>query len=149
MKKIKEVAEAIKLYPRIQLGIKDGNKVTSTGPHLVKFLEEPQVILGKDREGNLRKEFKFFLEEDYQWYRWHVPILNAEGQPNYLVERLIDVEPGDFRILEMKKRGKNNYVDVRMPDGPDEKEIDDTFYQLESEQIGDIENVDPTDKPPF
>lgn len=149
MEKIRAVAEAIKLYPRIKLGIKDGNKVTSTGPHVVKFLEEPQVIMGKDQEGKPRKEFKFILEESDKWYRWHVPILNSEGQPNYLVERLIDIEVGDVRVLEMKKRGRNNYVDISVPGEPTEQEVEDKFVQLEKEQIGDMEDVDPTDKQAF
>lgn len=150
MQKMKEIAESIRLYPRLRLMIKeDGRAGESTGPHLVRFLEEPQVITGKDKRGNPRKELKFFLEEDEKWYRWQIPILNDQNQPHYLFERLMDIHPGEVRVLEMKKRGANNYVDVRLPDEIDEKQIDDTFTSLEKEQIGDIEETDPTDKPPF
>lgn len=150
MDKIRDVAQAIKLYPRIQLGKKIlGGGVLSTGPHTVTFVEEPAVIMGKDHEGNPRKEFKFVLKEHGQLYRWNVPILNKEGQPNYLVERLLDVEVGDVRVLEMKKRGRNNYVDVSGVGEPSEKEVDDKFAELEKEQIGDIEDTDPMAKPPF
>ena len=158
MQKVRDIAEAIKLYPRIQLGKKMlGGGVMSTGPHKVKFVEEPMVILGKDHEGNPRKEFKFILEESLTRYRWHVPILNKEGQPNYLVERLMEVEVGDVRILEMKKRGRNNYIDITIPGEPTDEEIDEKMDEVASdpalvadrEQIGDIEEIDPTAKAPF
>lgn len=86
----------------------------STGPHTVKFIEEPIVVVGKNFEGEERKELRFILEENGELKRWNVPILNKQGQPNYLLERLLDVKVGDERILEMMRKGGRNHIDVRM-----------------------------------
>jgi len=130
MQKLKELAAQLKIHPKIQLGIKQaGGGVNSTGPHKVKFIEEPAVVMGRDHEGKPRKELRFLLQEGEATYRWNVPILNKESQPNYLVERLIDVEIGDERVLEMRRQGQRNYIDVRKTDEepsdepPDEEEV--------------------------
>lgn len=85
----------------------------STGPHKVKFLEEPKLILAKNFEGEPIKTWKFVVEENGKKYRWMVPLLNREGQPNYLLERTADIEVGDTRILEMLSRGAAKYIDIR------------------------------------
>ncbi len=72
--------------------------------------------MGKDDEGKPRKEMRFVVDENGSTYRWNVPIYNKEGQPNYMLERLINVEVGDERILEMMRHGARNYIDVRMVD---------------------------------
>lgn len=117
----------LKIVPRLNLGSKlaEGG-VKSTGPHTVKFLEEPVVVVGKDFiTSKERKELRFIVEENGVNYRWNVPILNKEGQPNYLVERLIDVEVGDERILEMVRKGTRNYIDIRKVDeAPEEPPVD-------------------------
>lgn len=127
MKKVQEVAAHLGVVPKLQLGRKlVGGGVESTGPHHVKFVEEPVVVMGKDEKGQPRKEFKFIVEEDGKKYRWHVPILSKEGQPSYMVERTMHIEVGDERIVELMKARGRNYIDVRMPDeeseAPDEEE---------------------------
>lgn len=117
MKKVQEVAAALGVVPKLQLGRKlVGGGVESTGPHHVKFLEEPVVVMGKDEKGQPRKELKFIVEEKGTKYRWNVPILSKEGQPSYMVERTMNIEVGDQRILELVKERGRNYIDVRMPD---------------------------------
>lgn len=94
--------------------------------------------MGTDHEGKSRKELKYIIEENSAKYRWHVPILNKTGQPNYLVERLLDVEVGDERILEMKRQGARNYIEVRRVDEPSKPVSDD----VEEEEV-----LDPDDLP--
>ena len=122
MKKLKEIALAINLHPKLQLGEKlPKGGVKPTGPHTVKFLEEPMVVI-INKEGKSVKAMRFIVEENGQKFRWVVPVLNKEGQPNYLIERLMNVEVGDTRILEMKKQGARNYIDVSIPG---EERVDD------------------------
>ena len=138
MKNLRALAEPLKIYPKLRLGMqkivagefdKNNNPKTiivPTGPHRVKFLEEPVTTMGKDDKGLPRKELKFIVEEDGVKYRWQIPLLNKEGQPSYLIERLMNVEVGDERILEMMKAGIKNYVDVRAADEapePPEEEL--------------------------
>lgn len=113
MDKITEIAKAIGVLPKLRLSEETaagGRK--SNGPHTVKFLEEPVVVIGKDQQGKPRKELKFRVQEADQQYYWRVPILNKEGQPNYLFERLLDLKVGEERTLEMKKVGIRSYIDV-------------------------------------
>lgn len=128
MKNLKALQEPLKIYPKLRLGIKlEKGGVSPTGPHKVKFLEEPVTVSGKDDKGQPRKELKFIVEEDGIKYRWQIPLLNEAGQAHYLIERLMNVEVGDERILEMMKRGIKNYTDVRMVDEapePPEEELE-------------------------
>jgi hypothetical protein len=137
MKKVKEIADYYKIAPKLRLGTKlVGGGVKTTGPHKVKFTEEPTVVMGKDDKGQPRKEMKFLVEEKGVIYRWNVPILNKEGQPNYLIERLMNIEVGDERILEMHRERGRNYIDVRLttdeaPEEPEEE--DEKIINLEDE----------------
>ena len=131
MENVRKVAEKLGVLPRLKLGIKivkaDGKPggIKSTGPHIVNFLSEPKLVMGKDFEGKERQELQFEVEEHGFKLRWNVPIKDKNGNPSYLVERLMNVEVGDTRVLEMMKRGAINYVDIRMEDeAPDEPPAD-------------------------
>lgn len=89
--------------------------------------------MGKDEKGQPRKELRFIVEEKGVKYRWMVPILGKDGQPSYLIERLMDIDPGDKRILEMKKQGIKNYIDVRMPGEESEAPEEEAVIQLDEE----------------
>ena len=130
MKNLQILAEKLNVLPKLRLGIKlEKGGVQSTGPHKVKFVEEPTTTMGKDESGKPRQELKFIVEENGIKYRWQTPILGKDGQPSYLIERLLNVEVGDERVLEMRKRGIKNYIDVRMSvdedsELPEEEEIE-------------------------
>lgn len=116
------------ILPKLRLGTKlEKGGVQSTGPHLVKFLEEPTTTMGKDEQGKPRKELKFIVEEKGIKMRWQIPVLGKDGQPSYLIERLMNIEIGDERILEMSKHGIKNFIDVRpagaAPEIPDVDEL--------------------------
>ena len=115
MENTKRVAEKLKVVPKLKLGVKlEKGGVQSTGPHLVTFLED-MIVNGRDDLGKPRQEIRFTVEESGIKYRWNIPILGKDGNPHYLVEKLMNIEPGQMRILEMKKFGAKNFVDVREP----------------------------------
>lgn len=112
------------VVPKLQLGKREvvpgtdkrGNPkvlLQATGPHTVMFKAEPVLVMAKNFSGEPIKTFKFLVEENGKEYRWMVPLLNREGQPNYLLERTADIEVGDSRVLEMLSRGAAKYIDVR------------------------------------
>lgn len=138
MEKVKEVAKAMNVVPKLRLGIKlAGGGVESTGPHKVKFVAEPTIVQGKDEQGNLRKELKFLVSESGNEHRWNVPLLNKEGQPNYLIERLMNVSVGQEMVLEMVRVRGRNYIDVRAVDGaPTEPEDDIEIPVADEEELG-------------
>lgn len=117
MEKVKELAEKMKYLPKLRLGTKlPKGGVQSTGPHKVKFLEEPVFVKGTDDRGKERDEMKFVVEENGQKFRWNVPILNKEGKPSHLMDGLMEVKVGDERILEILKFGSKNYTSMRKVD---------------------------------
>jgi hypothetical protein len=123
MERVKEAAKVLKLYPKLRLGEKlEGGGVKSTGPHTVKITAEPTTtMMLKDTKSV--KAFKFIVEEKGTLYKWLVPLTNEEGEGHYLVEHLLDVEVGEEIVLEMKKRGARNYIDIsRTGDVEEEKE---------------------------
>lgn len=125
------------MYPKLKLGEKlPGGGVKPTGPHKVKITGEPTTVpIIKD--GKSIKAFKFVVEENGQLYKWIVPLTNKEGEGHYLIERLQDVEVGDEIILEMKKTGARNYIDISRPGAVHED--DEVEYPDEEETGGSKE----------
>lgn len=114
MKHVQEAMKVLKMYPKLQLGDKTAHGVKSTGPHTVKITAEPTTVAVMKGSKSV-KHFKFLVEEKGQLYKWLVPLTNDMGEGHYLLERLANVEIGDELILEMKKRGARNYIEVLRP----------------------------------
>lgn len=138
MKIIQDIAKELKIVPKLRLGTKlIGGGVESTGPHHVKFLEEPVVVIGKDEKGKPRRELAFILDEAGIKYRWNVPIMSKENTPSYMIERLMDIKVGDSRILEMAKYNQRNYIDIRKdneaseaPDDAEERSLEAVYSDV-------------------
>lgn len=118
MEAVKKVMDSLGVLPKLHLGLKTPRGATSTGPHTVKFLAEPEGVAGKDFMGKPAKFLRFEVEENGIRMHWRVNVLNKEGQANYLLERLLAIKPGDTRILEMSKAGIKNFIDVREVGAP-------------------------------
>lgn len=109
MDKVKKIAKELKVLPRFRLMGAEG-----AGPHILTFLEEPMVVHGRDDKGGYRKEFRFKVEEDRKQFYWHVPIIGENGQPHYLIPKLMEIAVGEERIVELKRRGPQvYYVEIR------------------------------------
>ena len=126
MKVLDQLGEKLKIVPKLKLGTKlEGGGVKSNGPIRVKFLEEPTLVQGQSFEGKPQEEVKFILEVDGIKCKWNVPVFNKDHEANYLIERLMGIEVGDERILEMVKKGMKNYIDVREVDeAPSDPSLD-------------------------
>lgn len=136
MKNVKEAARVLKLYPKLRLGEKiQGGGVKPTGPHTVKITAEPTTVM-MNKNNKQVKAFKFVVEENGTLFKWLVPLTNEEGEGHYLIERLQDVEVGEIVVLEMKKRGARNYVEILREGDLDEQELP---PEAAEEEIPDIE----------
>ncbi len=113
METVKQVMDSLGVLPKLHLGLKTPKGAVSTGPHTVTFLSEPEPITSKDFAGKPGKYLRFEVEENGLRMHWRVAVLNREGQANYLLERLVTIKPGDVRVLEMRKAGMKNYIDIR------------------------------------
>lgn len=142
MKIVKQAVEKLGIVPRLSLAVQktdDKGKVLgveSTGPHRVKFLSEPKNAMGKDpMTSQERQEFHFEVEENGVKKQWIVPMRNKQGEGNYILAKLMEIEVGDEAILEVKRRGPKNYTSVTRI-GHDTEEIEDGLPDEETiEQV--------------
>jgi hypothetical protein len=138
MDRLREAAVVLKIYPKLKLGEKlPGGGVKPTGSHKVKITAEPTTVM-VNKGGIPTKHFKFIVEENGQNYKWLVPITNKEGtEAHYLVERLMDVQVGDELILEMKKQGARNFIEVRRANEPER--VEEEEVEVDDETAAEVE----------
>ncbi len=123
MEKVKEVMAALGVRPKLRLGRrldkeKDGKGgIESYGPKQIKCLAEPEGVTANNFEGKPTKFLRFLVEHNANEFFWFVPVLNKEGQPNYLLERVAAMEIGKEYILEMKRQGGRNHIEILNADG--------------------------------
>lgn len=153
MKIVKQVVEKLGIVPRLSLAVQktdDKGKVLgveSTGPHRVKFLSEPKNAMGKDpMTSQERQEFHFEVEENGVKKQWIVPMRNKQGEGNYILAKLMEIEVGDEAILEVKRRGPKNYTSVTRI-GHDSDEIEDGLPDEETIESALAAEADKTSGP--
>ena len=66
----------------------------------------------------------YLVEENGEKKEYRTKVKNKEGKLNYLVQRLAEIEEGDEVILEMKKMGIKNYIEVTPTKGATKVEHD-------------------------
>jgi hypothetical protein len=112
MKISREIMFKAGLLPKLRLGIKSGRGVTPTGPHRVKILED-KLIKKLNPEGQEEVFVRYIFEEGGEKVQYDAHMKAKVGNdPHYLVQALSEVEPGEELILEMKKVGVKNYIEV-------------------------------------
>lgn len=155
MEMVKKAVEKLGIVPRLSLAVQKTDEkgkilgVESTGPHRVKFLSEPKSVMGKDIGGRDQQQFHFSVEENGIAKVWSIPLKNKEGEGNYVLAKLMEIEVGDEAILEVKKRGMKNYTSVTRI-GHDEEDSDIPGVsedEIESTLAKEAEKSN--DEPPF
>lgn len=113
MKVSRELLTVAKIVPKLRLGLKKaGGGVNPTGPHKVKMLED-KIIRGIDPTTNKEIEYvEYILEENGSKKVYKTKLKDKDGKLSYLVQRLAEVNEGEEVILEMKKQGIKNYIEV-------------------------------------
>ena len=115
----KELVRQAGIFPKLRLGIKrEKGGVDSTGSHTVKLISD-KIVKGIDREtGKVIDYVKYVFEENGEQKEYRTRLKHKEtGELQYLVQNLANVNEGDTIVLEMKKMGAKNYVEVRNVDG--------------------------------
>lgn len=102
---------------KLRLGEKlsDGG-VRSTGAHKVKFLQDKESTRKNIRTGKDEPSVKYLFEENGIPKYYETSMLNKKGEVNYFVERMAEVKEGEFIILEMKKTGIQDYIQITTVD---------------------------------
>jgi hypothetical protein len=142
MKTSKEILEKAGIIPKLRLGAKVGKKVIPTGPWRVRLLKDKEVI-GRDAQTGkeipmLRYLMDVLMKDGKTWEKriYETKKYNKDtGDVSYLVIRLAEVPEGGEVILEMKKMGIKNFVDVREVGDPSTVEMEDHEVVTDEEVI--------------
>lgn len=147
MKASKALLKEAGIQPKLRLGNKkEGGGVVSTGPHRVKMMAD-KVVPGKDPKTGKDIEYvRYLLEENGETKTYQTKKLHEKtGELSYLVQRLAEVEEGEEVILEMKKQGIKNYVEVSPISGGQKVEVDEDDDH--DDDTGDIMDIFPDGQP--
>lgn len=131
MKVSKQLLSVAGLTPKLRLGNKTSKGVVSSGPHRVRVLED-KIIKGLDVSGKEIEYVEYILEENGEKKNYKTKLKDRNGKLSYLVQRLAEINEGEEVILEMKKSGMKNFIEVtpvgqssvvEHDEGEDEEEI--------------------------
>lgn len=101
------------ILPQLKLGIKlDKGGVKPTGPHRVKVLADKVIRKADINSGQQIEWVRYLLEENGEKKTYDTKQNDKDGNLSYLVQRFAEVKEGDEVILEMKKRGVKNYIQI-------------------------------------
>ena len=124
MKTSKALLKEAGLKPKLRLGTKTKHGVVSNGPHKVK-MKADKIIKGPHPKTGKEIEFvRYLLEENGEEKTYQTKKLDDKGELSYLVQRLAEIDEGQEVILEMKKQGIKNYIEVSPVSGSERIEID-------------------------
>lgn len=116
MKVSKELVTKAGIMPRLQLGIKTSRGIRSTGPHKVKVIEDKIIKKPPREEGDDGHYVRYIVEENGVTKQYDTRLKQRGGNdPSYFVQAMAEIEPGEEIVLEMKKAGIKNYVNIERP----------------------------------
>lgn len=136
MKNSKILMKEANLQPKLRLGKKlTGGGTASTGPHRVKMIADKIVQGPHPKTGKMIDYVRYLVEENGETKTYQTKKLDDKGELSYLVQRLAEIEEGQEVILEMKKQGIKNYIEVSPVNGSESIEIEDDDEHLEDIEI--------------
>lgn len=126
MKTSKELLKEAGIQPKLRLGSKTPKGGTkANGPHRVKMIAD-KIVKGTDPKNGREIEYvRYLIEENGEKKTYQTKKLNDKGELSYLVQRLAEINEGEEVILEMKKQGIKNYIDVSPVVGGETIEMED------------------------
>jgi hypothetical protein len=130
------------IQPKLRLGIKkQGGGTKSTGAHRVKMIAD-KIVKGVDPKTNKEIDYvRYLLEENGETKTYQTKKLNDKGELSYLVQRLAEIKEGEEVILEMKKQGIKNYIEVSPVVGSESVEIEDDEHEELINELDEENNV--------
>lgn len=113
MKTSKALLAQAGILPRLRLGNKqDKGGVKATGPHRVKILEDKIIRKPDPTTGKEIEWIRYTIEENGEKKVYDTKLKDKTGQLSYLVQRFAEINEGDEVVLEMKKQGIKNYIQI-------------------------------------
>lgn len=131
MKTSQELLKQAGIQPKLRLGNKTPHGVVSNGPHRVKMLADKVVKGTHPKTGKEIDYVRYLVEENGETKTYQTKQLNDKGELSYLVQRLAEIKEGAEVILEMKKQGVKNYIEVTPVGGVEQVEVEDDEHEEE------------------
>lgn len=126
MKTSKELLKSAGILPKLRLGFKQpGGGVKSNGPHRVKILQDKTLTKPDPSTGKDIEFVRYLVEENGEKKVYDTKKLNKAGELSYFVQRFAEINEGDEVILEMKKQGIKNYVQITPVDHSSQSVVED------------------------
>lgn len=153
MKSSKQIILDAGIVPKLKLGIKTGSGVQSTGPHRVRFITDKPATGTDPETGKPIEVVAYLVEENGEKKSYRVPKLDKRtGEIHYLILRLAEIPEGSEVIMEMKRRGIKNYVEVipvadAVKAEMSDDDIDDDSIPVIQIAEGDIPVINDDDSP--
>jgi hypothetical protein len=123
------------IIPKLRLGTKGDKGVVGNGPKRVKLVAVKFIDGVDPRTGKPMEYVRYLFEENGEKKVYQTKKLSDAGEVSYLVQRLAEINDGEEVILEMKKRGIKNYVNVTPVSSSNEVEVDEDGEEFEGEII--------------
>ena len=129
------------ILPKLRLGLKlPKGGVKPTGPHKVKILED-KILKKPDQTGKEIEYVRYIVEENGEQKVYDTKLRDKNNGLSYLVQRFAEINEGEEIILEMKKQGAKNYIEVTPAGYSSSVEVEE-----EEEEIEPSINID---EPPY
>lgn len=113
MKTSRELLQKAGILPKLRLGTKlPKGGVKPTGAHRVKILEDKIIRKPEPSTGKEIEWVRYTVEENGEKRIYDTKLKDKDGQLSYLVQRFAEINEGQEVILEMKKQGIKNYIEV-------------------------------------
>ncbi len=125
----RELIQQLGIIPKLRLGMRVTNEngkkvVVGNGPHRVKLIAVKLLEDIDPRDGKKKEYVRYLFEEGGQKKKYQTKRLNDKGELSYLVQRLAEIDDNEEIILEMKKAGIKNYVEVMPVGHTDQVEVE-------------------------
>jgi len=126
------------ILPKLRLGHKlPSGGVKSNGSHRVKIIQD-KTLEKPDQTGKNIEYVRYLVEENGEKKVYDTKKLNKIGELSYFVQRMAEINEGDEVMLEMKKQGVKNYIEIT-PVGHSINAITEEDEEQEEQEIGEIE----------
>src|SRR3990167_4399146 len=142
MKISKQLLKDAGILPKLRLGNKlPKGGVKSNGPHRVKIIQDKTLQKPDPTTGKNIDYVRYLVEENGEKKVYDTKKLNKAGELSYFVQRLAEINEGDEVILEMKKQGIKNYIEIVPVGHSTSASVEDEEEESEEKTMptGDIE----------
>ena len=143
MKNSKELLNKAGILPKLRLGLRlPAGGVKPTGPHRVTVLEDRIIKKVDPKDGKDKEWVSYTVQENGEKKVYDTLLRDKNGGLSYLVQRFAEINEGDEVILEMKKQGAKNYIEISLPTHSSTTEVDEDDSENEpplSEE--EVENI--------